>query len=152
MALVPGTLPPDACYGTPQALLELFAQYLDAVPSSTNTAVQAVAWAEFDVTSGATNPRTIANGGIKRQYNVSSVNRTGTGVYAVTFTNSLSSANYTINTTVGVSTGSPSGTTQPIASYHAKTASGFSVTLVTSGSGSAADLTNGLLSFVVFGE
>lgn len=29
MALVPGTLPPDTCYGSPQDLLDLFAQYLD---------------------------------------------------------------------------------------------------------------------------
>ena len=29
MALIPGTLPSDTCYGTPQDLLELFAQYLD---------------------------------------------------------------------------------------------------------------------------
>jgi hypothetical protein len=29
MALVPGTLPTGTCYGTPQDLLELFAQYLD---------------------------------------------------------------------------------------------------------------------------
>lgn len=29
MALIPGTLPNDTCYGTPQDLLELFAQYLD---------------------------------------------------------------------------------------------------------------------------
>ena len=29
MALIPGTLPSDTCYGTPQDLLELYAQYLD---------------------------------------------------------------------------------------------------------------------------
>ena len=29
MALIPGTLPTDTCYGTPQDLLELFAQFLD---------------------------------------------------------------------------------------------------------------------------
>lgn len=29
MALIPGSLPSDTCYGTPQELLELFAQYLD---------------------------------------------------------------------------------------------------------------------------
>jgi hypothetical protein len=29
MSLIPGTLPSGACYGTPQDLLELFAQYLD---------------------------------------------------------------------------------------------------------------------------
>jgi hypothetical protein len=29
MALIPGTLPTDTCYGSPQDLLELFAQFLD---------------------------------------------------------------------------------------------------------------------------
>lgn len=29
MSLIPGSLPSDTCYGTPQELLELFAQYLD---------------------------------------------------------------------------------------------------------------------------
>lgn len=151
MALVPGTLPSDTCYGTPQALLEVFAQYLDAVPSATNTSVQAVAWVEFDVTAAGSNPRTVANTGIKRQYNVASVNRTAVGIYAVTFTTSLSSPLYTINANIGLSTGTPSGTTQPVIAYHSKTASGFSVTLLTGGTGTATDLTNGLVSIVVFG-
>lgn len=34
MALIPGTLPTGTCYGTPQDLLELFAQYLD-IPAFT---------------------------------------------------------------------------------------------------------------------
>jgi len=29
MSLIPGTLPSDSCFGTPQEVLELFAQYLD---------------------------------------------------------------------------------------------------------------------------
>lgn len=33
MALIPGTLPSDTCYGTPQDLLELFAQYL-SIPAA----------------------------------------------------------------------------------------------------------------------
>jgi hypothetical protein len=37
MALIPGTLPSDTCYGTPQDLLELFAQYLDVPAFSFNT-------------------------------------------------------------------------------------------------------------------
>lgn len=63
MALIPGTLPSDTCYGTPQDLLELFAQYLDVpafalsskvVFSTTNTGFTAdVIW--FDTTS-ATRP------------------------------------------------------------------------------------------------
>ena len=68
MALIPGTLPSDTCYGTPQDLLELFAQYLDVpafalnskvVFSTVSTGLTAdVVW--FDIGSGApasaTNP------------------------------------------------------------------------------------------------
>jgi hypothetical protein len=39
MALIPGTLPSDTCYGTPQDLLELFAQYLDVPALSLNSKV-----------------------------------------------------------------------------------------------------------------
>jgi hypothetical protein len=63
MALIPGTLPSDTCYGTPQDLLELFAQYLDVpafalsskvVFSATNTGFTSdIVW--FDITS-ATRP------------------------------------------------------------------------------------------------
>ena len=63
MALIPGTLPNDTCYGTPQDLLELFAQYLDVpafalsskvVFSTTNTGFTSdIVW--FDTTS-ATRP------------------------------------------------------------------------------------------------
>lgn len=63
MALIPGTLPSDTCYGTPQDLLELFAQYLDVpafalsskvVFSTTNTGFTSdIVW--FD-TSSATRP------------------------------------------------------------------------------------------------
>jgi hypothetical protein len=59
MALIPGTLPNDTCYGTPQDLLELFAQYLDVpafalsskvVFSNTNTGFTSdIVW--FDTTS-----------------------------------------------------------------------------------------------------
>ena len=63
MALIPGTLPSDTCYGTPQDLLELFAQYLSVpafalsskvVFSTTNTGFTSdVIW--FDISS-ATRP------------------------------------------------------------------------------------------------
>ena len=63
MALIPGTLPNDTCYGTQQDLLELFAQYLDVpafalsskvVFSTTNTGLTSdIVW--FDTTS-ATRP------------------------------------------------------------------------------------------------
>ena len=39
MALIPGTLPSDTCYGTPQDLLELFAQYLDVPALALNSKV-----------------------------------------------------------------------------------------------------------------
>jgi len=39
MALIPGTLPSDTCYGTPQDLLELFAQYLDIPAFALNNKV-----------------------------------------------------------------------------------------------------------------
>jgi hypothetical protein len=39
MALIPGTLPNDTCYGTPQDLLELFAQYLDVPALALNSKV-----------------------------------------------------------------------------------------------------------------
>jgi hypothetical protein len=42
MALVPGTLPTGTCYGTPQDLLELFAQYLDLPSFTVSTVVQVV--------------------------------------------------------------------------------------------------------------
>jgi hypothetical protein len=63
MALIPGTLPSDTCYGTPQDLLELFAQYLDVPAFALNSKVvfgtssagltADVVW--FDTTT-ATNP------------------------------------------------------------------------------------------------
>jgi hypothetical protein len=62
MALIPGTLPSDTCYGTPQDLLELFAQYLDVpafalnskvVFSTTTPSVADVIWIDNNST---TNP------------------------------------------------------------------------------------------------
>ena len=62
MALVPGTLPPNTCYGSPQDLLDLFAQYLDipAVSLSSKVIFSTVAPADtlaiwFDTTT-AINP------------------------------------------------------------------------------------------------
>lgn len=39
MPLIPGTLPSDTCYGTPQQLLQLFAQYLDIPAFSVSSKV-----------------------------------------------------------------------------------------------------------------
>jgi hypothetical protein len=64
MALIPGTLPSDTCYGTPQDLLELFAQYLDVpafalnskvIFSTSNPGATAADAIWFDTTA-ATNP------------------------------------------------------------------------------------------------
>ena len=51
MALIPGTLPNDTCYGSPQDLLELFAQYLDIPAVSINVKVSFSATAPADTSS-----------------------------------------------------------------------------------------------------
>jgi len=53
------------------------------------------AWVNFDGTF-ATSPFTIANGGIRAAYNVSSVTDNGTGDYTVNFTTAMSDANYSV--------------------------------------------------------
>ena len=53
------------------------------------------AWVNFDGTA-ATSPFTIANGGIRATYNVSSVTDNGTGDYTINFTNAFANANYTV--------------------------------------------------------
>lgn len=53
----------------------------------------AKAWVNFDGTFG-TSPFTVANGGIKAAFNVSSVTDNGTGDYTVNFTTTLVDANY----------------------------------------------------------
>ena len=53
----------------------------------------AKAWVNFDGTF-ASSPFTIANGGIRASFNVSSVTDNGTGDYTVTFAASLTDANY----------------------------------------------------------
>jgi hypothetical protein len=53
----------------------------------------AKAWINFDGTFG-TSPFTVANGGIKAAFNVSSVVDNGPGSYTVNFTTALVDANY----------------------------------------------------------
>jgi len=62
MALVPGTLPTGTCYGTPQDLLELFAQYLDLPSFTVSTVVQAVEGST--TTSVAVNTTTLTDTGL----------------------------------------------------------------------------------------
>jgi len=53
-------------------------------------------WVNFDGTFG-TSPFTIANGGIRDAFNVSSITDNGTGDYTVTFSNALADANYSFS-------------------------------------------------------
>jgi len=63
------------------------------------TAAGLKAWVNFDGTFG-TNPFTVANGGIRAAYNVSSVTDMGTGQYRVNFTNAMADTNYAVVNTV----------------------------------------------------
>jgi hypothetical protein len=58
----------------------------------------AKAWVNFDGTFG-TSPFTVANGGIRAAFNVSSVTDNGTGNYTVNFTTPMSDANYCVQAT-----------------------------------------------------
>jgi hypothetical protein len=53
------------------------------------------AWVNFDGTFG-TSPFTVANGGIRAAYNVSSVTDNGTGDYTINFTTAMPDANYCV--------------------------------------------------------
>ena len=62
---------------------------------------RAKAWVNFDGTFG-TSPFTIANGGIRAAFNVSSITDNGTGDYTVNFSNALPNTNYAVaGSTVG---------------------------------------------------
>jgi hypothetical protein len=50
MALISGSLPPQTCYGTPQQLLDLFAQYLS--PPTQNVVLEGTLTNIFPVTPG----------------------------------------------------------------------------------------------------
>ena len=56
----------------------------------------AKAWVNFDGTFGSS-PFTVANGGIRAAFNVSSVTDNGTGDYTVNFTNAMPDANYSVS-------------------------------------------------------
>ena len=64
--------------------------------SGTENGTLCRAWVNFDGTFG-TSPFTIANGGIRDAFNVSSVTDNGTGNYTLNFTNSIQDANYATN-------------------------------------------------------
>ena len=56
---------------------------------------RAKAWVNFDGTHG-TSPYTIANGGIRDSFNVSSVTDNATGKYTVSLTTAMSNSNYCV--------------------------------------------------------
>ena len=60
----------------------------------------AKAWVNFDGTFG-TSPFTVANGGIRAAFNVSSVTDNGTGNYTVNFASAMPDANYSAILTGG---------------------------------------------------
>ena len=64
--------------------------------SGTENGTLCRAWVNFDGTFG-TSPFTIANGGIRAAFNVSSVTEGGDGVYTVNFTNAMPDTNYVCN-------------------------------------------------------
>ena len=61
---------------------------------------RAKAWVNFDGAFG-TSPFTIANGGIRASFNVSSITDNGTGDYTLNFTNDMPDANYCLVATCG---------------------------------------------------
>ena len=80
-------------------------------PTINNSAGTAIgtfcrAWVNFNGTS-ATSPFTIANGGIRAAFNVSSVTDNGSGDYTINFTTAMSDANYAL-----VGTAIPTSTTE----------------------------------------
>ena len=71
---------------------------------TSENARQAKAWVNFDGTFGSS-PFTLANGGIRGAFNVSSVTDNSAGNYTVNFTEAMSDTNYVISVTVGGTSG-----------------------------------------------
>jgi len=94
----------------------------------------AKAWVNFDGTFG-TSPFTVANGGIRAAFNVSSVTDNGTGNYTVNFTTPMSDTNYSV-----VASGRGVGGTSLVThnkEYVSPTVSAVRIGCVTSTGGSA---------------
>jgi hypothetical protein len=68
-------------------------QFTDGAGTENGTLCRA--WVNFDGTF-ATSPFTIANGGIRDSFNVSSITDNGTGNYTVNFTNSMPDTDYSV--------------------------------------------------------
>jgi hypothetical protein len=71
-------------------------QFVDGAGTQNGTLCRA--WVNFNGTFG-TSPFTIANGGIRAAFNVSSVTDNGTGDYTVNYSSALSDANYSFQAT-----------------------------------------------------
>lgn len=87
-----------------------------------------------------------ASGGtvLRSGYNVSSVTRSSTGTYSVTFTNALPSADYTVVATCG---GNNLNTTTTFGNGYTQTTTGFSIVTYNANTGAAVDVQYG--NFVV---
>jgi hypothetical protein len=84
-----------------------------SVPVDTVISGSAKAWVNFNGTFGSS-PFTIANGGIRAAFNVSSVTDNGTGDYTVNFATAMPDANYSwasISGSPGVTNGVTIATT-----------------------------------------
>ena len=73
---------------------------------TSENARQAKAWVNFDGTFSSS-PFTLANGGIRSAFNVSSVSDNGTAEYTVNFTTALSNADFAVTILAGFSTAVP---------------------------------------------
>lgn len=117
-----------------------------SVPVGTVVNGSAKAWVNFNGTS-VTSPFTIANGGIRAAFNVSSITDNGVGDYTINFTTAMTDANYAPiviaapsdnqrnNVTVGLSangapTLAPEGNTKFAGSFRIQTGLPGSTTFV----------------------
>jgi hypothetical protein len=117
-----------------------------SVPVDTVVQGSAKAWVNFSGTS-VTSPFTIANGGIRAAFNVSSITDNGLGDYTINFTTAMTDANYAVvgvaapsdnqrnQVTIGLTanigpTLAPEGNTKFAGSFRMQTGSPSSSTLV----------------------
>ena len=90
---------------------------------------RAKAWVNFDGTF-ETSPFTIANGGIRAAFNVSSITYNGTGDYTVNFTNAMADANYAVAGSARGRSVNPNGGTIALKTPATKTTSAVQIASV----------------------
>lgn len=73
---------------------------------TSENARQAKAWVNFDGTFGSS-PFTLANGGMRSAFNVSSITDNGTGDYTINFTTAFPDSNFAVSATLGYSYAAP---------------------------------------------